>query len=89
MKVKISLVETSQVIEHENVKNTYTKGPMFCVYEDGVVYKYPVNNIWRVTEDYGDSGRIENKHLKPYPFQPHAYFSVKQPPPPPTKDRFR
>lgn len=57
IKVKISLLETSQVIEHE-AKNTYTKGPLFCVYAaDGLVYKYPVTNIWRVSEEYGDSGR--------------------------------
>ena len=57
MKVKISLIETSQVIEHD-AKNTYTKGPFFCVFAaDGQVYKYPVANIWRVAEDYGDSGR--------------------------------
>lgn len=56
-KVKISLIETSQVIEHD-AKNTYTKGPFYCVYaDDGYVYKYPVANIWRVVEEYGDSGR--------------------------------
>ena len=57
--VKISLIETSQVIEHE-AKNTYTKGPFYCVYaEDGTVYKYPVSNIWRIAEGYGDSGRAK------------------------------
>lgn len=55
--VKISLIETSQVVEHE-AKNTYTKGPFFCVYETGgAVYKYPIASIWRVSEQYGDSGR--------------------------------
>jgi len=55
--VKISLTETSQTIEHD-AKNTYTKGPFYCVYmPDGTVFKYPVSNIWRVTEEYGDSGR--------------------------------
>lgn len=56
--VKISLTETSQIIEHK-AKNTYTKGPFFCVYDatDNQVYKYPVINIWRVSEGYGDSGR--------------------------------
>lgn len=57
IKVAISLIETSQVVEH-SAKNTYTKGPFFCVYEEtGKVFKYPVRNIWRVTEEYGDSGR--------------------------------
>lgn len=57
MRVQLSLTETSQVIEHGHAKNTYTKGPFYCVYENNLVYKYPVANIWRITEDYGDSGR--------------------------------
>lgn len=57
MKVDISLIETSQVVSHDNVKNTYTKGPLFCVYVDDTVYKYPIANIWRITEGYGNSGR--------------------------------
>lgn len=53
MNVFIALKETSQTIEHEDVKNTYTKGPFYCVYtsQDQVI-KYPIDNIWRVTEDY-------------------------------------
>ncbi len=55
MKVKIDLIETSQCIELD-AKNTYTKGPMFCVFcEDGRVQKYPIRNIWRVVEDYGNT----------------------------------
>lgn len=61
MKVSISLIETSQVIIHEQVKNSYTKGPFYCVYEGDQVYKYPVANIWRVTEEYGNSGRLRNE----------------------------
>lgn len=49
MKIDISLIETSQVITHEDVKNTYTKGPFYCVCVGSVVYKYPVANIWRIT----------------------------------------
>lgn len=61
IKVKISLIETSQVIEH-TAKNTYSKGPFFCVYEEsGLVHKYPIANIWRITEEYGDSGRPQTK----------------------------
>lgn len=63
IQVKISLTETSQVVEHE-AKNTYTKGPFFCVYAvDGTVFKYPVANIWRVAEQYGDSGRPTTKEI--------------------------
>jgi len=61
IEVKISLIETSQVIKH-TAANTYTKGKLFCVLdEDGTVYKYPLRNIWRVSEGYGDSGRKKTK----------------------------
>ncbi len=50
--VKIELKETSQAIELEAV-NTYTKGPFYCVYTTtGVVQKFPLDNIWRITEGY-------------------------------------
>jgi hypothetical protein len=52
LKVVIQLTETSQPIEHAAV-NAYTKGPFYCVYLGGKVYKYPVANIWRVVEEYG------------------------------------
>lgn len=54
MKVQIYLKETSQRIEFENATNTYTKGPLFCVYlkEENKVYKYPVDTIFNITESY-------------------------------------
>ena len=52
--VKVELLETSQAIDIE-AKNTYTKGRLFCVYgADGKVQKFPVENIFRVTEDYSE-----------------------------------
>lgn len=54
MKVKIELKETSQAIELVAL-NTYTKGPMYCVYMgENKVQKFPLGNIWRVTEDYSN-----------------------------------
>ena len=54
MKVKVELKETSQAIVLEDVTNTYTKGPFFCVYQkdNNSVQKFPVSEIFRVTEDY-------------------------------------
>lgn len=54
MKVQIYLMETSQRIEFKNATNTYTKGPFYCVYlkEENKVYKYPVDHIFNVCEDY-------------------------------------
>lgn len=54
MKVEVYLKETSQRIVFENVENTYTKGPLYCIYlkEEGVVYKYPVEQIFNVKETY-------------------------------------
>jgi len=56
MKVKVFLHETSQPIEYENVKNTYQKGFMYCVYFGNEVDKYPKEKIWRVRESYSKSG---------------------------------
>lgn len=49
--VKLELMETSQPLEMEAV-NTYTKGPFYCVYDGVLVKKFPVQNIFRVTEEY-------------------------------------
>ena len=51
-RVEVWLMETSEPFVHEAI-NTYTKGPLFCVYcSDGTVVKYPVVNIFRIIEDY-------------------------------------
>lgn len=56
MKVEIELKETSQKITYNDATNTYTKGPFYCVYqsENNKVEKWPVSNIWRVSESYSD-----------------------------------
>lgn len=50
-RVEVHLRETAQPIVHD-AENAYTKGPFFCVYDGTNVYKYPVEHIWRVTEEY-------------------------------------
>lgn len=58
--VTVELKETSQPLVYE-AENTYQKGDMFCVYIMGAwksrVCKFPVANIWRVTEDYHAKGK--------------------------------
>jgi hypothetical protein len=51
IRVSIELAETSLKIERAAV-NAYIKGPFYCVYDGSKVEKYPLANIWRVTEDY-------------------------------------
>ncbi len=52
MKVEIHLKDQSHPISRE-VVNAYVKGPFYCVYlHTGKVEKYPLQIIWRVTEDY-------------------------------------
>lgn len=56
MKVTIQLKETSQPLHHEAC-NTYTKDALYCVQLDvnlQKVIKYPLANIWRIVEDYGE-----------------------------------
>lgn len=59
MRVEIQRNETSQPIIYDNVENTYTKGPMYCVMftieEERVTHKYPLVSLFRVTEDYNKS----------------------------------
>lgn len=53
MDIKVHLLSQSQSIEYLNVKNTYTKSGLFCVYlSDGKVHKYPMVNIFRIVEEY-------------------------------------
>jgi len=55
MRVKISLKETSQPLHFDDVKNTYQKGSLFCIYrENEKVTKYPIAIIWSIEEDYGE-----------------------------------
>lgn len=54
----VHLKETSQEIAYGMAENTYVKGPFYCVFirdTEGncYVHKYPLADIWRVTEDYG------------------------------------
>ena len=55
MNVRVWMNSQSRGIVFENVENTYTKGGLFCVYlkDENKVYKYPLCNIWNITEDYG------------------------------------
>lgn len=51
MKVQVWLKGTSQEISYGNVRNTYQKGSLFCLMlTDGTVVKYPIADIFRVTE---------------------------------------
>jgi len=53
MKIKVHLLSQSQPIVYDNVKNAYTKDGMYCIYkEDNTVDKFPMVNIFRVTETY-------------------------------------
>lgn len=53
MHVEVELKETSQKLVYDDVLNSYTKGPLLCLYrEGGTVVKFPLANVWRVTEDY-------------------------------------
>ena len=51
--VWIELKETSQPLVYE-ATNAYQKGDLYCVYvpRENRVYKIPLANIWRVTEEY-------------------------------------
>jgi hypothetical protein len=52
MKVEVHYKDASRPITYEKVKSTYIKGEFFVVYIDDTVYKHPIQNIWRIREDY-------------------------------------
>lgn len=53
MKVEVHRNETSQPIAYTDVENAYTKGNMYCILKNGVVHKYPLCSLFRVTETKG------------------------------------
>lgn len=61
MKLKIDLKESSSPLEFTDVKNSYTKGPLFCIYSGNTVTKIPIQNIWRIVEDYVSANTDEVK----------------------------
>ena len=50
MTVTIHTKTQSKPVVRETVINTYTKDGMFCVYMGEVTEKYPMINVFRVTE---------------------------------------
>jgi len=52
MKVEIHLLSQSKPIIRDNVKNTYVKNGLYCIYLEDRVEKYPLENIFRVIEPY-------------------------------------
>lgn len=63
MKLKIDLKESSTPLEFTDVKNSYTKGPLFCIYSGTTVTKIPIQNIWRIVEDYVSANTDEVKEV--------------------------
>jgi hypothetical protein len=51
VRVDVHLLHQSQPIERASVANTYIKDGLFCVgFKSGLVEKYPVIHLFRVTE---------------------------------------
>ena len=55
--VSVWLYESSEPFRHEAI-STYTKGPLYCVHcINDTVFKYPMEHIFRIVEDYGSHTR--------------------------------
>lgn len=49
--VTVHLYTQSEPVLIEDVRNTYTKGPLFCVLRhNGIVDKFPTEHIFRIRE---------------------------------------
>ncbi len=66
MIVKVHCHTQSQPVLLENVHNCYQKGDFYCVMQtDGTVRKFPIQNIWCVTEiGARESDSIESRKEK-------------------------
>jgi len=57
-KIAVWLKETSMPKVFEKAINAYQKGDLYCIfwineeYPKGHVTKYPLNNIWKIDEEY-------------------------------------
>ncbi|AAQ64095.1 hypothetical protein KVP40.0024 [Vibrio phage KVP40] len=52
MMIAVHLLSQAKPVVHEHVKNAYTKDGLYCLMmKDGMVYKYPLINIFRITEN--------------------------------------
>lgn len=58
--ILVHLISQSQPIKIDNVKNSYTKEGLFCVYHDDVVDKFPLCMIFRIREPYTYSVKLES-----------------------------
>ncbi len=66
MKVTIRLHEASEPMVFEGVRNTYTKGPMYCLRLGGrVTLKWPLIGILNTREEKGFTSQ-EKLKKKPY-----------------------
>lgn len=60
MNVEVHLFSQSSPICLTDVRNTYTKGPLYCVmYENGTVDKFAVEHIFRVRETRWVGGEVK------------------------------
>lgn len=51
MKVTVHVYTQSQPVAITGVRNTYTKGPLYCALKyDGTVDKFPLEHIFRIRE---------------------------------------
>jgi len=52
MRIEIHLLEQSQPMIFTKVTNAYTKGGLYCIYNDERVTKFPLCSIFRIIESY-------------------------------------
>jgi len=55
MNIEVHLLSQSQGIKYKGVVNAYTKDGLYCILINGDVIKYPLVNIFRIKESYGEN----------------------------------
>jgi len=54
MKVSIMLKEDAQVQIFEGVADAFQRGDFYCFFSDGKLYKFPIQNIHHLIEDFSN-----------------------------------
>jgi hypothetical protein len=64
MAYKISVWLENEGTPHVyDARNTYVKGPFFCIHFGEKAHKYPIAHIWRVEEEYPEDTVATHKQV--------------------------
>ena len=55
-RVTVHYKDANRPLVYEQAHMTYVKDVFYCVQADGVEFKHPIANVWRITEEWTQEG---------------------------------